>query len=295
MAVMMRELLATKLDTLRYEPTAKRLRVSVGSHLVADTEDSLLVWEPKRLVPAYAVAEQNISAELISTGHHEPDPGTPPILDPRNPFTQHTTSGEVYDVVVGDKTLPSAAFRSDDPDLAGHILLDFGSFDWLEEDEPIVSHPHDPFHRIDILRSSRHVRIELEGRLLAESSAPVLLFETLLPVRFYLPRADVTSELQPNDTVSYCAYKGRASYFSLPDVRADVASLSDVRADAASLPNVRADVASRPDARADVAWKYPEPLREAEPVRDHVCFFDERVDVIVDGRRRDRPMTPWSD
>jgi hypothetical protein len=113
MAVMMRELLATKLDTLRYEPTAKRLRVSVGSHLVADTEDSLLVWEPKRLVPAYAVAEQNISAELISTGHHEPDPGTPPILDPRNPFTQHTTSGEVYDVVVGDKTLPSAAFRSD--------------------------------------------------------------------------------------------------------------------------------------------------------------------------------------
>ncbi len=171
--------------------------------------------------------------------------------------------------------MPSAAFRSDDPDLAGHILLDFGSFDWLEEDEPIVSHPHDPFHRIDILRSSRHVRIELEGRLLAESSTPVLLFETLLPVRFYLPRADVTSELQPNETVSYCAYKGRASYFSLPDVRADVASL--------------------PDVRADVAWTYPEPLLEAEPVRDHVCFFDERVDVIVDGRQRDRPTTPWSD
>ncbi len=166
---------------------------------------------------------------------------------------------------MGDKTLPSAAFRSDDPDLSGHILLDFGSFDWLEEDEPIVSHPHDPFHRIDILRSSRHVRIELEGRLLAESSTPALLFETLLPVRFYLPRADVTSELQPNDTVSYCAYKGRASYFSLPDVR------------------------------ADVAWTYPEPLREAEPVRDHVCFFDEHVDVIVDGPQRDRSTTPWSD
>jgi uncharacterized protein (DUF427 family) len=76
---------------------------------------------------------------------------------------------------------------------------------------------------------------------------------------------DVTSELQPNDTVSYCAYKGRASYFSLPDVR------------------------------VDVAWTYPQPLREAEPVRDHVCFFDERVDVIVDGRGRHRPTTPWSD
>jgi uncharacterized protein (DUF427 family) len=285
MAVMMRELLATKLHTLRYEPTAKRLRVSIGGHLVADTEDGLLVWEPRRLVPAYALAEQDISVKLVSTGHHSPDPGTPPILDPRNPFAQHTTPGEVYDVVVGDKTVPSAAFRSDDPDLAGHILLDFGSFDWLEEDEPIVSHPHDPFHRIDILRSSRHVRIELEGRLLAESSRPVLLFETFLPVRFYLPPADVTSELQPNDTVSYCAYKGRASYFSLPDVRADVASL----------PDVRADVASLPDVRADLAWTYPEPLREAEPVRDHVCFFDEHVDVIVDGRQRDRPTTPWSD
>ena len=265
MAVMMRELLATKLDTLRYEPTAKRLRVSVGSHLVADTEAGLLVWEPKRLVPAYAVAEQDISVKLSSTGHHSPDPGTPPILDPRNPFVQHTTPGEVYDAVVGDETLPSAAFRSDDPDLAGHILLDFGSFDWLEEDEPIVSHPHDPFHRIDILRSSRHVRVELEGHVLAESSGPVLLFETLLPVRFYLPPADVTPVLRPNDTVSYCAYKGQASYFSLPDVG------------------------------EDVAWTYPEPLREAEPVRDHVCFFDEHVDVIVDGQQRDRPTTPWSD
>src|ERR1700722_8861671 len=107
MAVMMREILATKLDTLRYEPTAKRLRVSVGSHLVADTEDGQLVWEPKRLVPAYAVAEQNISAELISTGHHEPDSGTPPILDPRNPLNQHRNAKEVYYVVAGFQRLTS--------------------------------------------------------------------------------------------------------------------------------------------------------------------------------------------
>lgn len=264
MAVMMREFLATKLDTLRYEPTAKRLRVSAGGHLVANSTDALLVWEPKRIVPAYAVAEQDISVKLISTGRSSSDPRTPPILDPRNPFLQHTTPGEVHDAVVGDKVLPSVAFRADDPDLARHILLDFGSFDWLEEDEPIVGHPHDPFHRIDILHSSRHVRIELDGHLLADSARPVLLFETLLPVRFYLPPADVTRQLQPSDTVSYCAYKGRASYFSLPDIR------------------------------EDVAWTYPEPLREAEPVRDLVCFFDEHVDVTVDGRQRPRPTTPWS-
>ena len=98
-----------------------------------------------------------------------------------------------------------------------------------------------------------------EGRLLAESSRPLLLFETLLPIRFYLPRADVIVDLEPTDTVSYCAYKGRASYFSVPN------------------------------GPADVAWTYHQPLREAEPVPDHVAFFNERVDIIVEGGRRERP------
>ncbi|HKV20225.1 MAG TPA: DUF427 domain-containing protein, partial [Mycobacterium sp.] len=127
------------------------------------------------------------------------------------------------------------------------------------------NHPHDPFGRIDVLRSSRHVRVEHDGTLLAESSRPSLLFETLLPVRFYLPRDDVVADLEPSDAVSYCAYKGRASYLS---------------------------VRGGPH---DIAWTYPEPLHDAGPVRDLVCFFDEKVDVIVDGRRRQRPVTPWSD
>ena len=250
MAVVISELLAANLDTLRYEPTAKHIRVSAGRHLVADTLDGLLVWEPKRLVPAYAIAEQDFSARLRPVG------AVP---------SEHTCPGQVYDVVIGQKTRPAAAFRPDDPDLANHILLDFSAFDWREEDEPIVGHPHDPFHRIDILRSSRHVRIELDGAVLAESSRPVLLFETLLPVRFYLPRPDVSESLSPSDTVSYCAYKGQASYFSLAEKR------------------------------DDIAWTYPEPLREAEPIRDLICFFDEYVDVIVDGLLRKRPVTPWSD
>jgi uncharacterized protein (DUF427 family) len=104
-----------------------------------------------------------------------------------------------------------------------------------------------------------------DGGLLAESSRPLLLFETLLPTRFYLPRADVIVDLEPSETVSYCAYKGRASYLSLPD------------------------------GPADIAWTYHQPLREAEPVRDLVAFFNERVDVIVDGQPRQRPITPFSD
>ena len=129
----------------------------------------------------------------------------------------------------------------------------------------MVSHPHDPFGRIDVLRSSRHVRIELDGERLADSNRPMLLFETLLPVRFYLPREDVAVRLEPSDTATYCAYKGRASYYSVPTGRATWRGL----------------ITSR--------------CHDAEPVRDRICFFDERVDVIVDGRHRDRPVTPWSD
>ena len=188
-----------------------------------------------------------------------------PILDPTVPFARHSCEGTAYDVIAGEETGAWAAFRPDDPDLADYVILDFDAFEWREEAEPIVSHPHDPFSRIDVLRSDRHVRIELDGRLLAESSRPMLLFETLLPVRFYLPRDDVAVPLDLSDTVSYCAYKGRASYYSVPD------------------------------GPRDVAWTYHEPLHDAQPVRDRICFFDERVDVIVDGERRDRPITPWSD
>lgn len=265
MAVMISELLRNQLNALRYEPTAKRLRASVGPNVVADTHNGLLVWEPKRLVPTYAIAEQDISAALMPIKSKDAHPEAPPVLDPRNPFTQHTSPGQVYDIVVVATTLPAAGFKPHDPGLQGHVLLDFGAFDWREEDEPIVSHPHDPFHRIDILRSSRHVRIELDGRVLAESSRPVLLFETLLPVRFYIPPEDVAPQLVHSDTVTYCAYKGQASYLTMPGVR------------------------------ADIAWTYRDPLREAEPVRDYICFFDEHVDVTVDGQPRTRPSTPWSD
>ena len=275
MAVQMRELLGRRLESLRYEPIAKRIRVSLGDQLIADTRHAYLVWEPRRVVPTYAVPASAFSAHLARLGATDPstyaDVGmalpaisSAPILDPRIPFAVHTCPGSSFDVVADGATRAEAAFRADDPDLAGYIVLDFDAFDWLEEDEPVVSHPHDPFHRIDILHSSRHVRLELDGRLLAESSRPLLLFETSLPVRHYLPAADIVVDLEPSDTATYCAYKGRASYFSLP---------------------------SGPD---DIAWSYSEPLHDAEPVKDLICFFDERVDVILDGERHERPVTPWS-
>lgn len=260
----MRDLLGAALPSLRYEPTEKRLRMCRDGELVADTVDGLLVWEPRRVVPTYAIPEADFAARLEPSGRVDDVSGLP-TLAPTNPFAAHSCTGEVFDVIVDGRRCPEVAFRPDDPDLAGHLSVDFSAFDWREEDEPIVSHPHDPFKRIDILASSRHVGIEADGRLLAESSRPLLLFETALPTRFYLPREDVAVDLQPSDTLSDCAYKGRASYFSVPD------------------------------GPSDIAWTYRDPLREALPIRDRIAFFNERVDVVVDGRPRPRPVTPFSD
>ena len=274
MGVRMMHLLAGSLGALRYEPTAKRIRVFLAGEPVADTMAARLVWEPRRVVPAYAVPTTSVRRHLMPAGAESgdtdagfrlPDVSDRPILDPSVPFAVHTCAGTVFDVIAGDETAGRAAFAPDDADLAGYVVLEFDAFEWREEDEPIVSHPHDPFGRIDVLHSSRHVRVEHDGVLLAESSRPVLLFETLLPVRFYLPRADIAVALVSSDTVSYCAYKGRASYFSVEN------------------------------GPRDVAWTYHAPLHDAELVRDHICFFDERVDVIVDGERRPRPVTPWAD
>ena len=262
-------------DTLRYEPTSKRIRVTLAGETVAETDRARLVWEPRRIVPTYAVPLDALSAHLVAAGAESgAEEATRSTLDPTVPFTNHSCSGTEYDVVAGEETGAAAAFRPDDADLADYVVLDFAAFHWHEESEPLVSHPRDPFHRIDVLGSARHVRVEYEGRLLAESSRPLLLFETNLPMRCYLPPDDVT-ELRPSNTVSYCAYKGRASYYSLPD---------------GSLPD-----GSLPDGPLDIAWTYRDPLHDGEPVRDHICFFDERVDVIVDGVRAERPVTQWSE
>jgi uncharacterized protein (DUF427 family) len=165
----------------------------------------------------------------------------------------------------GDVRTTDGVHECADADLEGYVVVDWHAADrWLEEDEEIVGHPRDPFHRIDIRQSSRHVAITVEGELLAESHRPTLLFETGLPVRHYLPREDVRMDaLEPSDRRTTCAYKGHASYFSAP-------------------------------AAPDIAWTYLDPLTEAQQIRGLVAFFDERTDVTVDGEQQERPRTQWS-
>ena len=275
MSTRLRELMMRELPTLRHEPIDKRIRATLGGATVIDTSRALLVWEPRRVVPTYAVPLEDLDAEVVAgnagdTGEGMgvdaiamPQLGDRPVLDPSIPFSVRTTEGEP--LVVRRDGASAEAFRAADPDLAGYLIVDFDGFDeWYEEDERNVGHPRDPFHRIDIVHGSRHVVVTLGSEVVADSRAPYLLFEPPIPPRYYLPREDVRMELlTPSDKRTFCAYKGEASYLSHED-------------------------------EADVAWYYPAPLREAAEVTDRIAFFNELVDISVDGDRLERPVTPWS-
>ena len=277
MAVRMRDLVMGAMPELRVHPMDKWVRATVGDDVVVSSRTPLVVWEPRRVVPSYAVPRADVAGDLVphtpsGDAVERPVPmgaGERPVLDPRTPFAVHSCPGTPLTVRTAQGDLPGAAFAPDDPDLAGHVVLDWAAFtQWYEEDQPVMGHPHDPFDRIDCLLSSRHVRISTGGRVLAESSRAVLLFETPLPVRYYLPRADVAMDLlEPSGLRTVCAYKGRASYWS-------------------------ARVGDR--VVPDIAWSYEDPLHDALPVRDRIAFFTERLDVEVDGTAVPRPVTPWS-
>ena len=149
------------------------------------------------------------------------------------------------------------------PGLDGWVVVPFDALDtWHEEDEQVFGHVRDPYHRIDVRVTSRLVRISLAGELLAESRRARALFETALPPRWYLPREDVRAELAPSDKLTVCAYKGFATHWSTP-------------------------------VATDVAWSYEHPLSDAEAVRGLVGFYNERVDVELDGERQERPRTTF--
>jgi uncharacterized protein (DUF427 family) len=277
MSVRLRNALMQHLDALRHEPTDKRIRATLDGATVVDSTRALLVWEPKRVVPTYAVPVDDIAGELMAapaaevvTAERVDAMGAPQlagraVYDPTIPFAVHTTDGEPLVVHVDGTARAPEAFRAADADLAGYVLLDFDGFDeWFEEDERNLAHPRDPFHRVDIVHSSRAVRVEVDGVVLAESDSAHLLFEPPLPVRYYFPLDDVRTELlEPSALVTRCAYKGEASYFS---------------------------VAGAPD----VAWGYRAPLRDSAEITGRVAFFNERVDLFVDGELHERPVTPWS-
>jgi uncharacterized protein (DUF427 family) len=260
MSTRVRDVMMQRLRELRHEPIEKRIRAELGGEIVVDSTRALLVWEPRRVVPIYAVPVEDVRGELVPSTA-VPVTSNAPVLHPGIPFAAHSTEGESLDVRTAGTTLTAAAFRPADEDLADVVVLDFGAFDtWYEEDETVFSHPRDPYHRVDTRRSSRSIRIELDGELLAESSRPLLLFETSIPTRFYLPREDIVADLELGDKRTACPYKGRATHWSVGEHR-------------------------------NIAWSYEDPLEEAVAIRGLVAFYDDRVDVTLDGEGREYPQT----
>jgi len=239
------------------EPGRKRVRTYVDGDLVADTMAPLLVWEAP-YYPTYYFPAADVRAELVPTGTSERSPSR--------------GTGEVFDVVTARRTVPAAARRyADSPfvELRDAVRLDWAAMDeWLEEDEPVYTHARDPYTRVDILASSRSVRVELDGVVLAESHSPRILFESHLPPRYYLPLSDLRLELfRASPTVTHCPYKGAATYLTL-------------------------DVAGQ--TYPDFVWIYRSPLPESQKVAGLACFYNEKVDLFIDGVRQERPHTHFS-
>jgi uncharacterized protein (DUF427 family) len=243
---------------VRVEHGAKRVRAYVGGELVADSNRPLLVWE-KPFYPAYYLPVEDVRTELLEADGgfvHSPSRG----------------NGHTFTLRAGGKELAAAAMRyreSPLEELRDAIRLDWDAMDaWFEEDEQVFTHPRDPYTRVDILPSSRHVRVEVDGVTVAETAKPTLLFETGLPTRFYLPKTHVRMDLlTPTDTVSHCPYKGQAEYWS-----------------------VRAGDA----VHADLAWSYRTPLPESQKIAGLISFYNEKVDIFVDGVLQERPKTKFS-
>jgi uncharacterized protein (DUF427 family) len=241
----MQDLLAQVRSELRYEPIERRVRASAGADAVVDSTRAILVWEPRRVVPSYAVPVADIRGALapappVSVGD------VPGVLHPGVPFGVHTAAGEPLSVA----GRAGAGFRLADADLAGYVALDFAGFDaWYEEDERIAGHPRDPFHRVDVRRTARPVRIELDGDVLAETTRARLVFETSITTRFYLPREDVRVALHPSDRRTYCPYKGQSSTWSV-------------------------DAAGR--RHENLAWSYEQPLPDAIAIAGLVAFGTSR-------------------
>ncbi len=264
------------LPELRWHPEAKRIRAFLGGATVIDSTRARIVWEPRRIVPSLAVPVDDVDGSLIAGEPGSADERAvqlgdgPPVLDPSTGFTFHTVEGRSFDIVTGTSTQSAAAFAPVDADFEGYVIVDFDAFDeWREEDEVLVGHARDPFKTVDTRRSARRVAVEIAGMTVADSTRSVMLFETYLPTRYYLPREDVRMDvLEPTDTTSVCAYKGHARYWS--------AHVGDTVVE-------------------DVVWSYEDPHNYATPVKDMLCFFNERVDITVDGEQMARPRPPWSD
>ncbi|WP_344973051.1 DUF427 domain-containing protein [Streptosporangium fragile] len=234
---------------IRIEPTAKRVRALLHGRVVADTTRALLVWEVP-YYPTYYFPRDDVAVGLEPNGRTKRSPSR--------------GDGVLYDV---EGVADAALAYPDSPieELRGHVRLEWSAMDaWFEEDEEVYVHPRDPYTRVDILPSSRWIRVEVDGVTVADSRAARILFETGLPPRYYLPKTDVRLDLlTPTDTRTRCPYKGEAEYWAV-------------------------------GGHADLAWSYRNPREESQRIAGLISFYNEKVDIYVDGVLQERPKTKFA-
>ena len=240
------------------EPSARWVRVVAGEMTIADSRRVLLLREygPGRL-PTYFFPLEDVHRETLRPITGEPD---------ADGVTR-------WSVKNGNDVIENAAWGYEAPPpervaLAGHLTFAWNKgLHWFEEDEEVFVHVRDPHKRVDALPSSRHVKVVIDGQTVAETRRATLVFETAVPTRYYIPAEDVRQELlEPSELTTRCPYKGIASYWS-------------VKVDATIKKNV--------------IWVYRDPIPEIPKIKDLLCFYNERVDLYVDGELQERPQTPF--
>jgi len=237
------------------EPVPRRIRGVLAGATILDTTRALYVWEWSNYPQYYIPVADVVPGVLVDEDHR-----------------QHSPRGDVllHGLKVGDTTRPHAAKVLPDSTIDGisnTVRIEWAALDaWYEEDEQVFVHPRNPYVRVDALRSTRRVRVEVDGAVLAESASPIMVFETGLPTRYYLNRTEVDfARLIRTDTVTACPYKGTTSAYWSVRVGDEV--------------------------HADLAWAYDFPTRQLLPIAGLVAFYNERVDIILDGELLERPIT----
>jgi uncharacterized protein (DUF427 family) len=242
------------------EPTQRWIRVRLGGQVIADSKYALLLLEyggPGRL-PTYYFPQEDVRMDLLQQAAPAPD-----------------SRGLIcWNVKAGGVAAEEAAWTYAAPPpelaaLAGHVTFAWGKgLQWYEEDEEVFVHARDPYKRVDILNSTRQVQVVIGGQTVADTRRPALLFETGLPVRYYIPQENVRLDLlEPSHALTRCPYKGTASYWS-----ARVGEQIEL----------------------NIVWSYREPIHDAAKIKGLLAFFNERVDLYVDGELQPRPRTAWS-
>jgi uncharacterized protein (DUF427 family) len=246
---------AAPLPAYQFETSPRRVRVRFGGQLLADSEHMRLLrppWGP----PAYYFPSADVRMEMLAPSSHRVPPAA------LGPVTY-------WDISASGKTAAHAARGFQQPpadlaDLATCVAFDWNAMDaWFEEDEEIFVHPRDPRHRVDVRESSRHVRVEIDGETMADTHRPWVLFETGHPVRYYVPRLDVRFDMMAaSDKRTSCPYKGTCEYWT-------------------ALTNGKR--------HEDVAWSYVFTYEDCPKIANHLCFYNEQIDLYVDGERKEPP------